>query len=138
MRTILIAHRDTAFAEELATELRAWGYRVIDCPGPLPPTARCIRCDTGYCPLSDGADLMIYDPCLTALDPAGATYNLALESAKAQPDVPMLLAWPASVPPDVRTLRMLGAVPSVRIGSRDPAALRIQVSELLAAAPVAP
>jgi hypothetical protein len=36
MRTILIAHRDADFAEQLAAELRAWGYRVIDCPRPLP------------------------------------------------------------------------------------------------------
>jgi len=56
MRTILIAHRDADFADELATELRGWGYRVIECPGPLPPALRCIRCDKGYCPLTEGAE----------------------------------------------------------------------------------
>ena len=34
MRTILIAQRDTAFAEQLTGELRAAGYHVIACPGP--------------------------------------------------------------------------------------------------------
>ena len=47
MRTVLIAHHDQAFAEQLTTELRAGGYRVIDCAGPWPPELRCIRCDKG-------------------------------------------------------------------------------------------
>lgn len=51
MRTILIAHRDEAFAEQLESELRGAGYHVIDCAGPWPPAERCIRCDKGYCPL---------------------------------------------------------------------------------------
>ena len=94
MRTILIAHRDADFAEQLTIGLRAWGYRVIDCPGPLPPALRCIRCDKGYCPLSESADLMIYDPDLFAIDDAGRQHNLALDSALAHPDIPMVLAWP--------------------------------------------
>jgi hypothetical protein len=57
MRTVLIAHRDVAFAEQLAAELRQAGYHVIDCPGPWPPAERCIHCDKGYCPLTEGADL---------------------------------------------------------------------------------
>ena len=61
MYTILIAHRDTVFAEQLSSVLRDGGYRVISCPGPWPPVERCIRCDIGYCPLTEGADLMIYD-----------------------------------------------------------------------------
>src|SRR5689334_22427096 len=93
MRTILIAHRDTTYAQTLAVALRAGGFRVIDCSGPLPPRERCIRCDKGYCPLTEGADLMIYDPELTALDPENHRYNLAIDSALAHPDVPLLLAW---------------------------------------------
>jgi hypothetical protein len=138
MYTILIAHRDTDFAERLTTELRAWGYRVIDCPGPLPPEARCIRCDKGYCPLSDGADLMIYDPQLTALDDAATTHNLALESALAHPDVPMLLAWPRTSVPDAGTLRAIhAAAPWVHVAAREPEALRTQVHALVSAASVA-
>ena len=34
MRTILVAHHDQAFAEQLTTELREGGYRVIECAGP--------------------------------------------------------------------------------------------------------
>src|SRR5437868_10898411 len=58
MRTILIAHHDQPFAEQLTAELRAGGYRVIDCAGPWPPELRCIRCDRGYCPLTESADLI--------------------------------------------------------------------------------
>src|SRR5262249_30278650 len=79
MRTILIAHKDLDVATELAAEFRQSGFRVIECPGPLPPKERCIRCDKGYCPLTEGADLMVYDPQLTAVDPQGRLYNLALD-----------------------------------------------------------
>lgn len=139
MRTILIAHRDTDFAEQLAVELRAWGYRVIDCPGPQPPSLRCIRCDKGYCPLSDGADLMIYDPELFAIDDAGRQHNLALDSALAHPDVPMLLAWRSATAPGAETLRsLLAEAPSVRLAAQEPLALRKQVFALVSQAPAIP
>jgi hypothetical protein len=137
MRTILIAHRDAAFAEQLAAELRGWDYRVIDCPGPLPPVARCIRCDKGYCPLSEAADLMIYDPNLTASDDAGDSHNLAIDSALAHPDVPMLLAWSSGTPPDAGTLRAIRAtVPWIQTAAHTPEALKRQVHDLIAAPPI--
>jgi len=133
MRTILIAQRDTAFAEHLTTELRAAGYHVIDCPGPWPPAERCIRCDKGYCPLSEAADLMIYDPTMTALDSTGHRYNLAIDSARAEPDVPMLLDWPASEPVDAGLLRSIhDAAPTAHVAARSPASLLAQIAELLA------
>jgi hypothetical protein len=133
MRTILIAQRDADFAEELATELRAWGYRVIDCPGPLPPVARCIRCDKGYCPLTEGADLMIYDPSLTSLDADGESRNLALDSALAHPETPMLLAWSPRSMPDARTLRSMHSAPTAHFAAHTSAALRIQIDQLVTA-----
>ena len=84
MKTILVAHRDEVFAEQLTAELRNVGYNVIDCAGPWPPKERCIRCDKGYCPLTEAADLMIYDPQLTAVNQEGERYNLAIESALGQ------------------------------------------------------
>jgi hypothetical protein len=132
MRTVLIAHHNTAYAEQLADELRGWGYHVIDCPGPLPPVARCIRCDKGYCPLSEGADLMIYDPHLTARDEAGVAHNLAIESATAHPDVPMLLAWSPDALPDNGTLREIRSVaPWVHVAAHTPEALRRQLHDLI-------
>jgi hypothetical protein len=139
MRTILIAHRDAAFAEQLAIELHAWGYRVIDCPGPLPPALRCIRCHKGYCPLTEGADLMIYDPDLVAVDGAGRRHNLALDSALSHPDVPMLLAWPSTIAPDAGALRMiLEGASSVHVAAHDRVGLRNQINVLVSRVMVIP
>jgi hypothetical protein len=137
MRTILIAHRDAAFAEQLATELRAWGYRVIQCPGPLPPALRCIRCDKGYCPLTEGADLMLYDPALTSFDETGRLHNLALDSAVAHPEVPVLLAWPHTAVPDAGILLAIHhEAPWVHVAAHEPALLHKQIEGLLAVAAV--
>jgi len=134
MRTILIAHRDIELVAQLTAELREAGYRVIDCPGPWPPALRCIRCDKGYCPLTEGADLMIYDPQLTALDATGRAYNLAIDSARAHPDVPMLLAWSSDHVPDAGTLRSIREeVPHVQIAATTPGVRLEQVGRLLAA-----
>jgi hypothetical protein len=131
MRTILIAHRDAAFAERLASQLRGAGYRVITCPGPWPPASRCIRCDVGYCPLTEGAELMIYDPELTGIDERGRAYNLAVDSALAHPEVPLLLAWPEADAPDVGTLRDIRTqAASVRLAAGTPEALVRQIGRL--------
>jgi len=133
MRTILIAHHDRTFSDQLAAELREGGYHVIDCPGPWPPELRCIRCDTGYCPLTESADLMIYDPDLTGLDDRGQPYNLAVDSARAHPDVPLLLAWAPTDVPDAGTLRAIKAqAPQVHGAAREPAARLRQIRDLLA------
>ena len=91
MRTVLIAHRDPAIATSLEADFRRVGYHVTTCPGPFPPRLRCIQCDTGYCPLTDAADVLVYDPTLVALDDDGASHNLAVESALAHTDIPMLV-----------------------------------------------
>ena len=138
MRTILIAEGDPVFAEQLATELRAGGYRVITCPGPWPPAERCIRCDTGWCPLTEGADLLLYNPELTALDASGRRYNLAIDSAQAHPELPMLLAWPAGGEPDPLTVHQVrAAVPNAQVAALQSAALLRQIGELLAPTTVA-
>jgi hypothetical protein len=134
MRSILIAHRDASFAELLATELRGGGYRVIVCPGPQPPAERCIRCDKGYCPLTEGADLMIYDPRLTAIGPDKQRHNLAIDSAQAHPDVPMLVAWSARTAVDPEALREIRAqAPWVRVAAEDRGVFLRQVHDLLLA-----
>ena len=132
MYNILIAHRDVAFAEELANELRASGYFTsVTCPGPWPPQ-RCIRCDKGYCPLTEGADLMIYDPQLTSPDSEGHVHSLAADSAVAHPDVPMLLAWSPKSVPDAGTLRAIRMrAPHVHVAAHERAALLTQIRALL-------
>ncbi len=105
MKTILIAHRDAAFAAQLESQLCRGGYKVISCVGPGAQVERSIRCNTGYRPLADGVDLMIYDPLLTAVNAHGDRYNVAIDSALAHPDIPMLLAWSPAEVPDFGTLR---------------------------------
>ena len=138
MHTILIAHRDAAFADDLTARLRAGGYYcLIECPGPWPPQ-RCVRCDHGHCPLTEAADLMIYDPRLMAPDAQGISHYLAADSALAHPQVPMLLAWSPSAPPEPGTLRAIRAqAPNVRHAFDDPAALLKQIADLLAVADAA-
>ena len=133
MHSILIAHRDVAFAEQLAAHLRAGGYyTIVTCPGPWPPQ-RCIRCDKGYCPLTEGADLMIYDPQLTAPDAEGHVHSLAVDSALAHPDVPMLLAWSPEAVLDSSALRAIRMqAPHVHVAAHEPAALVRQIETLLA------
>jgi hypothetical protein len=132
MHSILIAHRDVGFAEQLATQLRASGYfTIVTCPGPWPPQ-RCIRCDKGYCPLTEGAELMIYDPQLTAPDAVGHIHSLAVDSAVAHPDVPMLLASSPKSAPDGGTLSAIRAqAPHVHVAAHEPAALLRQIKALL-------
>ena len=135
MWTVLIAHHDAAFAEQLAAELRTAGYRIIDCSGPWPPAERCIRCDKGYCPLTESADLMIYDPRMTGVDASGRRYNLAVDSARAHPEVPMLLAWPPDEVPDAGTLRAIRLdAPNVHVAANTPAGRSRQVHQLIAEA----
>src|SRR5215831_7048590 len=136
MHTVLIAQRDPVYTEQLATDLRNAGFRVITCGGPWPPRERCIRCDKGYCPLTEGADVMIYDAELTALDIEGKRYNLAVDSARAHPEVPMLLAWPPENPPDVGLLREIKLeAPQVHVAASDHTALIGEIKHLLAAGP---
>src|SRR5262249_57951599 len=105
MRRVLIAEPNTDFASSLARPLMAAGYRVATCPGPWPPECRCIRCDVGYCPLTEGTDLMIYSPDLVGYGPDGPPHLLALDSGLAHPDIPLLLAWAGDdEPPGVQLI----------------------------------
>jgi hypothetical protein len=133
MHTILMAHHDVTFAEGRA-ELRAGGSCTnLTCPGPWSPQ-RCLRCDTGYCPLIEAADLMIHDPLLVSPELEGAPHNLAVDSALAHPEVPILLAWSPQAPPDAGTLRAIHQqAPPVHVASHDPATIRRQVRDLLVA-----
>jgi hypothetical protein len=132
MHTILIAHHDVRFAETLSAELRASGcYAVIACPGPWPPQ-RCVRCDKGYCPLTEGADLMIYDPTLTSLDGDGRRHSLAVDSGLAHPEVPLLLAWSPDAVPDAGTLYDIRKqVTHAHVAAHEPGAFLRQVGRLL-------
>jgi len=137
MPTILIAHRNAAFREQRAAELRAAGYRVNTCPGPR-AFQSCIRCDAATCPLTAGADLMLYDPYLSQHDAEGERYNLAVAASLAHPGVPVLLAWPAAETPTAGTLRPLRErAPHLGVAELEPAALARQVANLVPAGPAA-
>jgi hypothetical protein len=70
MRTILIAGADLADTSRRVNLLAGAGYNVITCPGPWPPTP-CSRHSIGYCPLTEGADMMLYDATLEGADRDG-------------------------------------------------------------------
>lgn len=130
MRTVLIAHHDTAFASRLSAAVLDAGYRTIICPGPWPPATRCIRCDVGYCPLTEGADLLVYDPELVGKDDRGFLHTLAVDTARAHPEVPVLLAWVGEdQPASVEAIR--AEVSRIGIAARDPRALAYQVEALI-------
>jgi hypothetical protein len=62
----------------------------------------------------------------------GEPYNLAVDSARAHPDVPMLLAWSPTDVLDAGTLRAVRAVAlQVHAAAREPAARLRQINELL-------
>ena len=131
MRTVLIAHRDPEIAASLEADLRQAGYHVNSCPGPFPPQLRCIQCDTGYCPLTDAADVLIYDPTLVALDASGAAQNLAVESALAHPDLPMLVT--TFTPAEAEAARsVIARAKNVALGARDRLEMVVQVNQLVA------
>jgi hypothetical protein len=129
---VLIAHRDPEIAASLEADLRQAGYHVNSCPGPFPPQLRCIQCDTGYCPLTDAADVLIYDPTLVALDASGAAQNLAVESALAHPDLPMLVT--TFTPAEAEAARsVIARAKNVALGARDRLEMVVQVNQLVGA-----
>jgi hypothetical protein len=129
VRTVLIAHRDPEVANSLEADFRRMGYHITTCPGPFPPRLRCIQCDTGYCPLTDGADVLVYDPTLVAVDTGGTWHNLAVESALAHPDIPMVVI--AFTPAEADAAAgVLARAPNVVIGAQDRAEMLRQVSQL--------
>ncbi len=131
MRTILIAEENLRATSERVNLLSAAGYNVITCPGPWPPE-RCIRCDVGYCPLTEGADLMIYDPKLTARDHTGQIYNLAIASGIAHPEVPLVLAADDMTRDDDSVQAVKAALPRAEVAAAQPPAFLAQVARLLA------
>lgn len=130
MRTVLIAHRDPAIATSLEADFRGVGYHVTTCPGPFPPRLRCIQCDTGYCPLTDAADVLVYDPTLVALDDDGAAHNLAVESALAHPEIPMLVTALTPAEADAAA-GVMAEAPNVMRGAHDRSEMLLQVDQLM-------
>ena len=129
MRTVLIAHRDPEIASSLEADFRREGYHINTCPGPFPPKLRCIQCDTGYCPLTDGADVLIYDPTLVALDENGVSHNLAVESALNHPDIPMLVTGLTETEA-AGAADVMARAPNVVLAAQDRAEMLEQVNQL--------
>ena len=133
MHTVLIAHGNPNVANLLDAQLKDAGYRTVTCGGPWPPKLRCIRCDVGYCPLTEGADLMIYDPELVGIDDEGNVYNLALDSARAHPEVPMILV--SGSEESSRTSEIIAQAPHVVRAASTGAELVAQLRSALTSTP---
>ena len=75
---------------------------------------------------------MVYDPTLVSFDADGQSHNLAIDSALAHPEVPMLLACSPDSVPDAGIVREIRAhVPHVHVAAHHPEALLRQVRALL-------
>jgi hypothetical protein len=129
MRTVVIAHRDPAIAAALEADLREAGYHLNTCPGPFPPKLRCIQYDTGYCPLTDAADVLLYDPTLVALDDNGVSHNLAVESALSHPDIPMLVTGFTETEAE-GAADVIAKAQNVVLAAQDRAEMLVQVNRL--------
>lgn len=130
MRTILVARPESASTSQRVNLLAAAGYNVITCPGPWPHT-RCGRHSVGYCPLTEGADLMLYDPALESQDANGQRFKLAVDSGRAHPEVPLVLESddPHYSPAALEEICL--AVPGAEVAQSEPQALLAQIHRLL-------
>jgi hypothetical protein len=130
VRTILMARPESVRASQRFNLLAGAGYNVVTCPGPW-PQARCARHTMGYCPLTEGADLMLYDPALEGQDSSGQRYKLAIDSGLAHPDVPLVLDSDDPNYPPAALDAICAAVPGAEVAEREPLALLAQVRRLL-------
>jgi hypothetical protein len=130
MRTILIAKADLTATSQRVNLLAGAGYNVITCPGPWPPD-RCSRHTVGYCPLTESADLMLYDPTLEGHDTNGQACTLAIDSGLAHPDVPLVLDADDASYPQAMLDAICAAVPSAEVAERETPALLAQIQRLL-------
>ncbi len=130
MRTILIARPESAATSQRVNLLAGAGYNVVTCPGPWPPE-RCPRHTLGYCPLTNGADLMLYDPALEGIGLDGTSQTLAIDSGRAHPEVPLLLDSDDANYPAAALDAIRKAIPGAEVAEREPEALLAQIGRLL-------
>jgi hypothetical protein len=88
---VLIEHPGSLVRLELTEELRAAGYEVTTCPGPVAPAPRaCPLLADGPCPLVDDADVIV--------NGLHAEQNAILErQRRVAPETPVLLLAGAEV-----------------------------------------
>jgi hypothetical protein len=130
MQTAVIAQRDNRFASAVAAALSSAGYRTLICAGSHPPGGTCTRLELGACPLTDEADVLIYEPGLIGLDREGLIHWLAVESARTHPSVPLLLAWQGEeVPASARAVAE--QAPDAQFAVRELTGLVEQVRSLI-------
>jgi hypothetical protein len=77
----------------------------------------------GYCPLTNGADLMLYDPALEGVGPDGSSQKLAIDSGLAHPEVPLVLDSDDPNYPQASLDAICAAVPGAEVAAREPNAL---------------
>jgi hypothetical protein len=75
---VLLVEADEGERFRLSEALERQGCRVMSCPGPLGPDYTCVGGRSGRCPLSDPADVIVLDLCLTGDDLIMGTAALEL------------------------------------------------------------
>ena len=130
MSNILIAHHDPEYTREVAAALESAGYQATVCTSAWESELTCLRGLLGSCPLTDGADLMIYDPGLTDARIREASGIAALASAEDNPVVPLLLA-PCGHADERGADSIVRDLPTAKIAMDGPAAVVAQVASLI-------
>lgn len=87
MTRVVVVHRDPAVAAEQAESLRAAGYEVETCGGPLGEP--CPVLDDLPCPVADGADVLVYEAWAAGDGDAG--HRLVAHLRDLYADLPLVL-----------------------------------------------
>ncbi len=109
MTRVIVVHPELAVAREEAAPLRQAGYDVALCAGPT--SLPCPVLDDQACPLTDGADVLVYDALAAG---AHGGPRLVAQLREVYADLPVVLTVSGDVPSWVETDGPYRVTPVVR------------------------
>jgi hypothetical protein len=91
VETIVVVQRDPNVRERYAGWLRAAGYEVTTCGGPVEPDFFCPVLKHCGCMESENTDAMVYDPCLVSQEGHPASERIIYRLREFYPGKPIVL-----------------------------------------------
>lgn len=91
METIVVVQRDPSVRERYAGWLRAAGYDVRTCSGPMAPDYFCPVLKYCGCMESENTDAMVYDPCLVSQENHPASERIIYRLREFYPEKPIVV-----------------------------------------------